>query len=184
MRKFVVAATLVTITSLPIAARAGFLVDTSVGQGYQAAPTPRRWEPLNLELAPGWAPPWPGLSMFRVQLGVVLDLATTSGSSTNLGLRPMLSLVPPVFPLYGRLIFAVDNLVERNGSKRELAYGGALGLKVGLPGESFVPSMGVFVEVAALPRKRDLRTDSPDPFSTSSKLAWVVEGRAGAYLTF
>ena len=181
MRKFLVAAILTAMTMLPAAARAEFLLEASVGQGYQTAPTPRQWEQTNLELSPGWAPSLPVLSWFRLQLGIVADFASRSGTSTNMELRPMLSLVPPVFPIYGRLIFAVDNLFERNGSKREIIYGGALGVRVGLPGIAFVPAMGIFAEAGLIPRSRDFPSGAA---GTTSKTAWVVEGRAGAYINF
>jgi hypothetical protein len=186
MRKFLVAATLLTaMILLPAAARAGFLLEASLGKGYQAAPTPRGWEQLNLEIAPGYAPSLPVLSMFRLQLGIVADFADKSNSSTNMEIRPMLSVVPPIFPLYGRLIFAVNNLFERNGSKREIAYGGALGVKIGLPGIAFVPALGIFAEAGLIPRKRDFAaTDAAGAPTVDSKLAWVVEGRAGAYINF
>jgi len=176
MRKFLVAATLSTMILIPAAARAGFVVDASLGKGYQASPTPRGWDQLNLEIAPGYKPSLPVLSMFRLQLGIVTDFADKSGTSTNMELRPMLSFVPPVFPLYGRAILEVSNLLGRNGAKREIAYGGAVGARIGTPSIGFVPAMGIFAEVGALPRSRD--------FGTGSKVAWIVEGRAGAFLEF
>jgi hypothetical protein len=175
MRKILVAATLVTMFLAPAAARAGFLLEASYGKGYQVSPTPRFWEQSNLELSPGFASSLPVLSMFKFQLGIVMDVADGSAANkTNLELRPMISLVPPVLPLYGRVIFVVNNLLDRGG-KREIAYGAALGARIGIP-TVILPSMGVFAEVAALPRSRD--------YGTESKLAWVAEGRVGAYLSF
>jgi len=176
MRKFLVAVTLSTMFLLPAAARAGFLVEASLGKGYQAAPTPRGWEQLNLEIAPGYAPSLPVLSMFQLQLGIVTDFADKAGSSTNMELRPMLSLVPPILPIYGRIIFEISNILGRSGEKREVAYGAAVGARIGTPSIGIVPAMGVFAEVGALPRSRD--------FGTESKTVWVFEGRAGAYLDF
>lgn len=186
MRKFLVAAALTAMTLLPAAARAGFLLEASVGKGLQASPKPvdgvSRWEQTNLEIAPGYAPSLPVLSMFRLQLGIVADLGDKTGTKSNLELRPMLSLVPPVLPLYGRLIMGVNNLFDRDGAKREVLFGGAVGVRVGLPGIGFVPALGIFAEVGALPRKRDVVDTST--LSTDSKLAWIVEGRAGAYIDF
>ena len=182
MRKFLVAATLTAMILVPAAARAGFLVEASVGKGYQAAPTPRGWEQMNLNIAPGYAPSLPVLSMFRLQLGILTDFADKSGSTTNFELRPMLSIVPPILPIYGRLILAIDNLTERGGTKREIAYGAAGGVRIGTPSIGFVPSMGVFAEVGVLPRKRDFLNGAMT--GTDSKFAWVIEGRAGAYLDF
>jgi hypothetical protein len=183
MRKFLVAATLTAMFLVPAAARAGFLLDASLGQGFQASPAPHDREQMNLEISPGYAPNLPVLSWVHLQLGIVTDFATKSGTSTNLALRPMISLVPPVIPLYGRLIMEVSNLLDRSGSKREIAYGAAVGASIGLPSIAFLPGFGVFAEVGALPRKRDL-ADSSSATGVASKTAWVVEGRVGAYLKF
>ena len=91
----------------------------------------------------------------------------------------MLSLVPPILPLYGRVIFVVNNLLK---GKTEIAYGAAVGARIGIPSIGIVPAMGVFAEVGALPRSRELRDATTD--TTNSKFAWVVEGRVGAYLDF
>lgn len=186
MRKFLVATVLTAMTLVPVAARAGFLVEASLGKGLQASPKPvdgaSRWEQMNLEIAPGYAPSLPVLSMFRLQLGVVMDFADKSASKTNMELRPMISIVPPIFPLYGRVIFGVNNLFERDGSKREILYGAAVGVRIGLPGIAFVPALGIFAEVGALPRKRDMPNTTT--LTTDSKMAWILEGRAGAYINF
>jgi hypothetical protein len=185
MRKFLAAAILTALFMLPASARAGFILEGSLGKGGQVAPEPRRWEQLNLEITPGYAPSWPVLSWFRLQLGIVTAFADTSDSSTQLELRPMIAIVPPIIPVYGRLIFAVANLLESNGSKREFAYGGAVGVRVGIPGISFIPAMGVFVEAGLLPRKRDIPSTDPAKAGTAdSKFAWIIEGRGGVYLDF
>jgi hypothetical protein len=183
MRKFLVAATLTAMILIPAAARAGFLVEASLGKGYQTAPTPRGWEQTNLNIAPGYAPSLPVLSMLRLQLGLVTDFGDGSRpAKTNLELRPMLSIVPPILPIYGRLIFLVNNIFDRGSeSKREIAYGAAVGVRVGTPSVGVMPAIGVFAEVGLLPRNRDF-VDSTG--ATSSKIAWVAEGRVGAYLDF
>jgi hypothetical protein len=180
MRKFLVAATLTAMFLVPAAARAGFLVEASYGKGYQVSPTPRFWEQSNLEIAPGFAPSLPVLSMLRFQLGFVMDIADGSAANkTNLQLRPMISLVPPILPIYGRVIFVVNNLLE---GKREIAYGAAVGARIGIPSVGLIPAMGVFAEVGALPRSREFVNSTAT--GTESKLAWVAEGRVGAYLNF
>jgi hypothetical protein len=183
MRKFLVAVTLTTMILVPAAARAGFLLEASLGKGYQASPAPRGWEQLNLEIAPGYAPSLPVLSMIHLQLGIVMDIADKSGSSTNMELRPMVSLVPPILPLYGRVIFLISNLLGRDGAKREIAYGAAVGARIGTPSIGPVPAMGVFAEVGALPRSREFVADAKVG-TTTSKFAWVIEPRVGAYLNF
>ncbi|HEY5282732.1 MAG TPA: hypothetical protein VIM14_08080 [Polyangia bacterium] len=181
MRKFLVAATLSTLILIPAAARAGFLVEASLGKGYQASPSTQygdsRWEQLNLNIAPGYAPSLPVLSWFHLQLGIVTDFGDKAGTKTNLELRPMLSLVPPLLPIYGRVMFLVDNVFDRGGgAKREKAFGAAVGVRIGTPSIGAVPAMGIFAELGALPRSRE--------FSDGSKVAWILEGRVGAYLNF
>jgi hypothetical protein len=180
MRKFLTAATLTTMILVPAAARAGFVLEASYGKGYQVSPTPHGWEQSNIELSPGYAPSLPVLSMLRLQLGIVMDVADGSGANkTNLQLRPMVSLVPPILPIYGRVVFVVDNLLK---GKTEYAYGGVLGAKIGIPSITVLPGVGVFAEVGALPRKREFADTTAG--TTDSKFAWVVEGRVGAYLLF
>jgi hypothetical protein len=179
MRKFVMAAVLTSTVLLPAISKANWSVEASVGEGYQVS-SPRAWERLNLMVTPSYA--LPILSMVRLQLGVVGDLpvAGKSGNnSTDLELRPMIAIVPPLIPVYGRAIFSVTNLLARNGEKREIAYGAALGVSFGLG------PIGVFGEIAALPGKRHYPsvTAAAVP-TTSSTYAWVVEARAGAYYSF
>jgi hypothetical protein len=76
----------------------------------------------------------------------------------------------------------VNNLLERGGTKRDVQYGAALGARIGLPSIGIIPSMGVFAEIGALPGKRDFLDSTT--LTTSSKTAWVLEGRVGAYLDF
>lgn len=142
------------------AARAGWVVEGSIGKGVQLNPSVEA-EQLNVMLAPGYALPF-----VRLELGLVNNLPDLQASKYNLELRPMIAIVPPILPLYGRVIFAVTNLLGRDDQKTELAYGGALGLKFGLG------PIGVFGEAGLLPRSR------------MSKLSWVLEGRLGAYLEF
>jgi hypothetical protein len=173
MRKFVMAAVLTLSVLLPAVSQAGWVVEGSLGKGGQVS-SPRAWERINFMVAPGLSV----LSLLRLQLGIVGDFADTSGSKTDLELRPMVTIVPPLLPIYGRAIFAVTNLAGRSGVKREIAYGAAGGLRFGLG------PIGVFGEVGVLPRSRDFPSGSVTAPTTSSKFVWVVEGRAGAYLEF
>jgi len=168
MRKFVMAAVLTSTALLPAIAKADWSVEASAGEGYQVT-SPRDWERLNLMITPSYALPLPVLSWVRLQLGVVTDFAVAgrSGSNaTNLELRPMIAIVPPVIPVYGRAIFAVTNLIEHKGEKREIAYGAAVGTSIGLG------PIGLFAEIGVLPGKR------------TGTYALVIEGRAGAYYKF
>jgi hypothetical protein len=179
MRKFLVAATLVTMTLAPAAARAGIVLDASIGKPYQVT-SPRAWGQSNLMLAPGYAPSLPILSMFQLQVGVAFDLADKSGTKTEMELRPMLSFIPRPLPLYARAILVVPNLLGRQGDRKP-GYGGALGARIGIPSIAVLPGFGVFAEVGALGRSQDYPTESG---ATSSKVFWAVEGRVGAYLNF
>ena len=173
MRKFVMAAVLTLSVLLPAVSQAGWVVEGSLGKGGQVS-SPRAWERINFMVAPGLSV----LSLLRLQLGIVGDFADTSGSKTDLELRPMVTIVPPLLPIYGRAIFAVTNLAGRSGVKREIAYGAAGGLRFGLG------PIGVFGEVGVLPRSRDFPSGSVTAPTTSSKFVWIVEGRVGAYLEF
>ena len=186
MRKFLVATTFAALILAPAAARAGFILEGSLGKGVQASPSPSpgqsRWEQLNLNIAPGWAPSLPVLSWFRLQLGIVTAFADKSDSKTNLELRPTLSLVPPVLPIYGRVMVVITDILGRSDVKREYPFGGAVGVRIGIPGVSIIPSMGIFAELGALPRSRQFLDTTAG--TTDSKFAWVLEGRVGAYLGF
>ena len=171
MRKFVMAAVLTLSVLLPAVSQAGLVVEGSLGQGAQVS-SPRAWERINFMVAPGVSI----LSLLRLQLGIVGDFADTSGSKTDLELRPMVTIVAPVLPIYGRAIFAIANLAGRGGAKREFAYGAAGGVRFGLG------PIGVFGEVGVLPRSRELENASGT--GTSSKFVWIIEGRVGAYLEF
>jgi hypothetical protein len=180
MRKLVMAAVLTSTVLLPTISKADWLVEASVGEGYQVT-TPRAWERLNLMVTPSYSLPIPVLSWVRLQLGIVTDLGVAGqpgNKATNLELRPMIAIVPPVLPLYGRAIFAVTNLIERNGEKREIAYGAAVGTSIGLG------PIGVFGEIGVLPGKRHFPGGTVDLPTLNSKYAWVVEARAGAYYKF
>ena len=117
--------------------------------------------------------------MFRLQLGIVTDFADTSGSKTTIELRPTLSLVPPILPIYGRVMVIISDVLGRYEGDREYPFGAAVGARIGIPGVSIIPSMGIFAELGALPRSRKFVNSAGT--GTDSKLAWVLEARAGAY---
>jgi len=167
MRKLIMAAVLTFTVLLPGLSHAGWGVEASLGKGAQVS-SPRAWEQLNLMVTPTYSLPF--LSIVQFQLGIVGDFADKKGSSTNLELRPMIAIIPPILPIYARAIFAVSNLTEHGNQKREWAYGVAGGVRFGLG------PIGVFGEVGVLPRSRDE--------VSGSKFVWIVEGRVGAYLKF
>ena len=156
MRKLLVAFGLMVFLAAPKAAQA-IGVEASVGKG--VAVDPVKAQPVNVMVAPGVSLLW-----LRLQLGVAADLPDVENSEFDLGLRPMLSLHPPLLPLYGRLVFAFNNLLDED--LRTVAYGGALGFEIALAG------IGVFAEAGFLPR------------SLNGSMLWVIEGRAGVSLGF
>jgi hypothetical protein len=165
MRKLLVAAGFAVLMLIPTAAKAGWLVEGSLGKGYLVS-EPRGWDQVNFMVAPGWSPPV--LSLLRVQLGVAADFADKKGSKTNYELRPMVSICPPILPIFGRAIMAVRNL--GGDGDTVYAYGASGGVRFGLG------PIGVFGEVGVLGQKL--------PTATEKKFMWEVEGRAGAYLEF
>ena len=75
----------ITRPAAPAAARAGFVLDASIGKPYQVT-SPRAWGQSNLMLTPGYAPSLPILSMFQLQLDQGL---------VDLDGRPMVLLKKP-----------------------------------------------------------------------------------------
>lgn len=141
-------------------ASAGWVLEGSVGKGGRVS-EPRGWEPTNVMFAPGYQL----LGILRAQLGIVGNLADVKGSHADLQLRPMLGFYPPILPLYGRAIFAFENLVD---GPRHMAVGGAVGFKLGLP----LIGLGIFAEGGVLPH-----------FGNGAS-GTTVEGRLGAYWAF
>jgi hypothetical protein len=159
MRKLLTALLLVVAVSvIPAAAHAGWGVEGSLGQGWQVKPDAKT-QPTNIMVAPGF-----GIVLLRLQLGLVADLGDVENSKFDIGLRPMVTISPPVLPLYARLILSVDNLTHSD--YRTVSYGGAVGLSISLAG------FGIFAEAGLLPNNKD------------DEYRWVVEGRAGVSLGF
>jgi hypothetical protein len=155
-------AAVAALAAVPAPASADAVVEASVGVPWRTNGDTERL-PTNVMLAPGFA-----FGPLRAQLGLAAGLGDVQESDFELEFRPMLTFQPPVVPLYGRLILAVTNLLD---GPRDVAYGGALGLRFGLLGAE------VFLEGGVLPRTVDVEGPS-DPF------LWVVEGRAGLGFVF
>jgi hypothetical protein len=163
MLKWFQGALILCLLAIAPAARAGLIVEGSVGKGVKVSPGSAAAEQANVMIAPGVTVPF-----LRLELGFAWDLPDKKDSKSNLELRPMVMIDPPLLPIYGRVVFAVANLVH---GKTEIAYGAALGLKVGLG------PIGVFAEAGFLPRSRESDTGA-------SHINWVIEGRLGASLGF
>lgn len=159
MHKLSLAIAALAVYVLPSAAQAGWVVEASVGRGMQVEPSvDDDLGPTNLLVAPGY-----GLGeVLRAEVGFVIDLPEEN-VGTNLRLRPMLVIDPPILPLYGRLIVGVANLLE---NERAFEFGGAVGIGGSIGG------IGLYAEVGALPQ------------AIAGDFIWIAEGRAGAYLAF
>jgi hypothetical protein len=160
MRRWFQAALVLGLLALAPTARAGWVLEGSVGKGVKVSPSPTAATQTNIMIAPGYAI----ADIVRLELGLVADLPDVKASNFDFQLRPMVVLAPPILPLYGRLIFAVTNL--RGPGDTVIAYGAAAGLKFGLG------PVGVFAEAGVLPQ------------SVASQMQWVIEGRLGALLSF
>ncbi len=142
----------------PGAARAGFIVEGSLGKGRVVDPN-SRWTQTNVMVAPGLT--FIG-SILRLQVGLGADLPDVEASEFDLQIRPMITVKPPILPIHARAIFAVQSLAH----DVRVAYGGAAGLNLSLFG------IGVFAEAGFLPT------------SINDQINWVVEGRIGASISF
>jgi hypothetical protein len=158
MRRWFQAVLVLGLLAVGPAARAGWIVEGSVGKGVSVSPKPVTATQTNIMIAPGYTV----LDILRLEVGVLAALPDVKASKFDLEFRPMLVVAPPILPIYGRAIFAVANVLH----KTQIAYGAAAGLKLG------VGPVGVFAEAGLLPR------------SVSSKIYWVIEGRIGANLSF
>jgi hypothetical protein len=159
MRKILLASAVVLCVLMPASAGAMGL-ELSLGKGAAVSPDVKA-QPTNIMVAPGIQ-----IVMVRLSVGIVADLPDVKDSVFDLGLRPMLTIDPPILPLYGRLVFAINNLRNSDRAKRTVAYGGALGLSFGIAG------VGIFAEAGLLPR------------SLNNQTIWVLEGRIGVSLGF
>lgn len=136
MRKLALLAVATALFAAPRPASAGFFAEGSLGVPWQTSPNVYR-QPTNLMVTPGYELLW-----VSAELGVVANFAQYSQSSTW-DLRPMVGLRPPLFPLYGKLIFDVHDL-----------SGGTVGSVGGAIGGGFsLMGLGVFVEGDYIPRK-------------------------------
>jgi hypothetical protein len=143
----------------PSVAHAGIIVEASLGKGAQVSPSiDKKWGPTNFMLAPGLTLG----QMIRAELGFVMDMPN-NGIGTNLRLRPMLVVSPPIIPLYGRLIIGVANLLD---GRRSFEYGAALGVGASLAG------IGLFAEAGVVPQQIGGQSNV------------ILEGRAGGFYIF
>ncbi len=156
--------------ALPSAASAGPLVEVSLGSGLQAGVGDVTRIPTNVGLAAGYG----FAGMLKLEVGAFASLGDVktsvndaSAHKTNVDVRGMVVVSPPLFPIYLRGIVGVTNLVT---GKSKATYGGALGASFGMFG------VGAFVEAGAM--QRTYTVTLPGGLS-ASKDGWQVEGRVG-----
>lgn len=149
------------LPAVPSIAKAGFIVEASLGKGLQVSPSiEQSFQQTNLLLAAGY-----GLGqVLRLEGGVVMDLPQTN-RDLNLRFRPMLVIDPPILPVYGRLIAGFSNLLGSGPVAYE--FGGAIGAGFSLMG------VGVYAEIGLIPQA-----------ASGSQFAWLAEGRLGGYYAF
>jgi hypothetical protein len=170
MRKLLFALALTVTVAAPLAARADFIVEGSVATGRIFSPEEAKGRtPTSVMLAPGLT-----LAFVHLQLGIDGILGDTEGSSSTFSYRPMVTVMPPILPLYGRLILAFTHPFDSD--KRVTQYGGALGVSFGLP--VVVASVHVFGELGLLPASEE------NPLTKENQIVWIGEARAGVGVSF
>lgn len=147
------------LSVVPLSARAGSVVELSVGSGFRWDPKPTERVPTNAMVAVGYSVP-----MLKLELGALANLADVKHSKFDLELRPMLVVKPPILPVYARGFVGVSGLVEKPTA---LTYGAAAGVRMGALG------LGAFLEVGALRRRVKIADVNKD--------TWIAEGRLGVY---
>ncbi len=158
MQKLSWAFAVAVLVALPLSAKAGFVIEASGGYGVQVSPGVETGLPPNVMLAAGY-----GLGeIIRAEIGFVVD-KPEGEDPTNLRIRPMLVVDPPVLPVYGRLIVGFANLLD---DERAFEYGAALGVGGSVGG------LGLFAEAGYIPQ------------SIEGEFHSFIEARAGAMLSF
>ncbi len=135
MAKLLSAAVALALFVSPVTARAGGLIEGSLGSGLRWDPSPTERIPTTVMLTAGYSFP-----MVKLELGALAALADVDNSKFDIDLRPMLVVKPPAFPIYFRGILSWGNLIE---GPKNFGYGAAVGMRFGL-------KLGVFVEAGAL----------------------------------
>ena len=138
MRKLGLLVFAAALVAAPRPASAGFFIEGSLGVPWHTKPSIYR-EPTNILVTPGYEIVW-----VSAELGVLANFSQFSQTSAW-GLRPMVGLRPPAFPLYGKLIFDIYDLSKGTVT----SVGGALGGGINLAG------LGIFVEGDYIPRKEN-----------------------------
>jgi len=161
MAKLFAATVAFALALSPLSARAGGILEGSIGSGIRWDPKPTERIPTNVMLAAGYSFP-----VVKLELGALASLADVEDSKFDLDLRPMIVVKPPLFPLYVRGILSYSNLVE---GPKTFGYGAALGVRIGPP----AIGVGAFLEAGAITKKLKVGDVEED--------VWFAEGRLGVY---
>ena len=95
MRRFVSPILFAVLVLVPIVAKAGPLVEFSLGQGYRLSPSPVDAQGVNFMVAPGYSL---AAGMLKLELGIVGNVSDVQHREFDLNLRPMLVVSPPLLP--------------------------------------------------------------------------------------
>jgi hypothetical protein len=161
MAKLLSLAAAVALILSPVSARAGGLLEGSIGTGLRWDPSPTERIPTNVMLTVGYS-----LPVLKLELGALANLGDVEDQEFDIDLRPMLVFKPPVFPLYLRAILSYGNLIE---GPKTFGYGGAVGMRFGPP----VGGIGAFLEAGAITKKIEIAGDEES--------IWFAEARLGVY---
>jgi hypothetical protein len=169
MKKLPLGLLALTLLASPIAARAGFLFEASVGSGVRAGIGSTERIPTNVMATLGYG----FTDMLKLELGALANLGdakasfSNSGSKLDFDLRPMIVISPPLMPVYLRAIAGITSLKVK---PTKFSYGAALGVGFGLFG------VGAFGEVGAMQHRYEITVPS---VGTVGKDGWQIEGRLG-----
>jgi hypothetical protein len=170
MRRIPFALLALTLLAAPAAARAGLLLEASVGSGLRAGIGSAERIPTNVMATVGYG----FAGMLKAELGALVSFGdakagfSTAGRTVDVDLRPMLVFSPPMSPIYLRAIAGVTSLKVK---PVRFSYGAALGVGVGLLG------VGAFGEVGAMQHRYEVVL--PGGLGTVSKDGWQIEARLG-----
>jgi hypothetical protein len=169
MRRISLGLLALTLLASPLAARAGFLFEASIGSGVRTGVGSNERIPTNLMATVGF-----GITdMLKLEVGGVANFGDVNGpdaakpSSYDVDVRGMVVIAPPAFPLYFRGIYGATSL--KVGPVKP-TYGGAVGIGFGLFG------IGAFGELGALQRSYEVAVPGG---GSSSEKGWQIEGRFG-----
>lgn len=173
MRKTItLALSTLALLAAPLGARAGGLLEVTLGSGLRAGLGSTERIPTTAGLALGY-----GIPMFKFEVGAFATLGDVKTQVNNQrankstwDIRPMVVFSPPVIPFYLRAIASFSDLEQK---PVKATFGGALGIGFSLF------SVGAFAEAGAVQHRYVVAVPGG---GTVVKDGWQVEGRLGVRL--